>query len=124
MVDQVDAAVVRMIYDFYLGADGPPMGIKAITCHLNARGIMIRGRPFNVAMVHKILTRTTYKGVHYFDQKDSRTGQWKDRAQWVPMQVPTIIDPERFDRVQATLKARQPRVTPPASLTSRLSSPA
>ena len=116
-VDPAEAATVRKIFDLYLGADGAAKGVKAITTHLNERGVTIRGKPFNVATVHKILTRPTYSGTHYFDQHDSRTGQWKDRAEWVPMQVPVIIEQDAFDRVQATLKARDRRVTPPRVVT-------
>jgi len=117
VVDPAETAVVRKIFDLYLGADGAAKGVKAITTHLNARGVTIRGKPFNVGTVHTILTRTTYSGTHFFDQRDSRTGQSKDRAEWVPMQVPIIIEPDVFDRVQATLKARDPTVTPPRVVT-------
>ena len=112
-IDPVEAPVVRKIFDLYLGAEGVAVGVKAIANHLNKKGVMLRGKKFSVATVYAILTRTTYSGVHYFDRKDSRTGQWKDRAEWVAMETPVIIDKEVFDRVQATLKARNPKVTPP-----------
>jgi site-specific DNA recombinase len=104
---------VRRIFDLYLGTDGPARGVKAIADVLNRQGVSFRGKRFSVASVHHILTRTTYSGTHYFDRRDSRTGEWKSRDEWVPVQVPPIIGVEVFDRVQATLKARNPKVTPP-----------
>ncbi len=111
-VDPTEASVVRQIFDLYLGADGAAMGVKAIATSLNQRGLMLRGKRFSIATVYAILTRTAYHGLHYFDRRDSRTGLWKDRAEWVPTRVPTIIEEDVFDRVQATLKARNPKVTP------------
>ena len=56
--DPAEAAVVRKIFDLYLGADDAAKGVKAIASHLNARGVTIRGKPFNVGTGHKILKRT------------------------------------------------------------------
>ena len=112
-IDPTEAPVVRQIFDLYLGADGPAMGVKAIADRLNRHGVTVRGKRFSVASVHNILTRTTYAGTHFFDRRDSRTKTWKSRDDWIPVRVPAIIDEEMFDRVQATLKARNPKVTPP-----------
>jgi site-specific DNA recombinase len=93
----------------YLAADGAALGVKAIATSLNRKGLTLRSKRFSVATVYAILTRTAYHGVHHFDRRDSRTGLWKDRTEWVAARVPVIIEEEIFDRVQATLKARNPR---------------
>ena len=51
-------------------------------------------------------------GTHYFNQKNSRTGERRPREEWVPISVPSIIDEETFQTVQARLGQRNPRQTP------------
>ena len=97
----------------YLGVDGPPKGLKAIVNHLNERGITRRGRRFGVGSLQDLLTTSTYRGRHYFNQMDSRTKKKRPRSEWVEVAVPAIIDATTFDRVQAVFRSRAPRVTPP-----------
>ncbi len=113
IVREDEARIVRQIVDMYLGAEGPPKGLKAIVNHLNARGITRRGRRFGVGSLQDMLTTSTYSGRHYFNQTDSRTKKKRPRAEWIEVAVPAIIDPATFDRMQAVFRARAPRVTPP-----------
>ena len=54
-----------------------PLGVKAIVNHLNGSGHRYRGRPFHISSVHRILTATTYMGVHQFNRREARSGQGK-----------------------------------------------
>ena len=57
-IDPVEAAIVRLMYDLASLGDGEkgPMGIAAITDHLNAKGHRTRdGNLFGVGTVHEVL---------------------------------------------------------------------
>lgn len=114
-VEETEAPLIRQIFSLYLEGDGTvgPMGIKKIVSWLNERGYQYRGKPFHVSNVDVVLRRTAYMGTHYFNQTDSRTGERRPRAEWVPMAVPAIIDEATFEAVQARLADRNCRRTPP-----------
>ncbi|GAA3908878.1 recombinase family protein [Sphingomonas limnosediminicola] len=113
-VDEAEAPLVRRIFSLYLEGDGAsgPLGIKKIVSWLNARNYSYRGKPFHVSNVDVVLRRTTYMGTHYFNQRDSRTGERRHRDEWVPMAVPALVEEETFQLVQAQLGARNLRQTP------------
>jgi site-specific DNA recombinase len=113
VIKEDEARIVRQIVDLYLGADGPPKGLKSIVNFLNERCITRRGRRFGVGSLQDMLTTSTYSGRHYFNQTDSRMGQKRPRTEWVEVAVPAIIEPTAFDRLQAVFRARAPRVTAP-----------
>ena len=92
--------MVCRIYDLYINGDGVsgPLGVKAIVDHLNDRGIKRRGKMFYVSHVHDILQRTIYTGTHYFNRLDSKTREIKPREEWIPVDVPPIIEQVVFDK--------------------------
>ncbi len=114
-IDEDEATLVRRIYDLYINGNGlsGPLGVKAIVEHLNSRGIKRRGKMFYVSHVHDILQRTIYTGTHYFNRLDSKTREIKPREEWIPVNVPPIIEQVVFDKVQRTLEAKRPQNTPP-----------
>lgn len=129
-IDESEAAIVRMIYDWYLRGDesGLPMSANAITKRLTKLGIPTRGdkqshfaKKFGYGVWHpgtilRILTNETYAGVWYFGKtkiiddggRQRKTnpkrglGKQVVRAQeeWIPVNVPVIIDRETFDLTQ------------------------
>jgi hypothetical protein len=60
-----------------------------------------------------MLTNTFYMGVARFNTTDSKTRTRKSETEHVTAEVPIIVDPPIFERVQTLLKARNPRVSPP-----------
>ncbi len=109
-IDMNEEKIVRQIFDLYQG--GP--GIRAIADTLNSKGLRHRnGRRFSSSLVHQILTRTSYKGLHHFNKKSSKTRKRKDPSEWVAFETPVIIAPEVFDKVQDMLAQRRPTNTPP-----------
>jgi site-specific DNA recombinase len=108
-VHEDEAAVVRRIFDFALGRTGMPLGVKAIVNDLNGSGHRYRGRPFHISSVHRILTATTYMGVHQFNRREARSGQSKAPEEWIPLVVPQIITADEFEQVQASLRSRSPK---------------
>lgn len=105
---------MRLIYRLFLEGDGTkgPMGVKAITCHLNERRIFTRdGGRCGLAQIHAILTRTTYIGERRFNTRSHKNREKKPDNEVSIMVVPPLIDRETFDAVQARLKSRNPMVT-------------
>ncbi|HEX6958498.1 MAG TPA: recombinase family protein, partial [Ferrovibrio sp.] len=114
-IDPLHADTVRLIYRLFLEGDGTtgPMGVKAITCHLNERRIFTRdGGRWGLAQIHTILTRTTYIGEHRFNTRSHKDREKKPESEVAIMACPPLIDRKTFEAVQARLKARDPRITP------------
>lgn len=114
-IDPLHAETVRLIYRLFLEGDGTkgPMGVKAITCHLNERRIFTRdGGRWGLAQIHAILTRTTYIGEHRFNTRSHKDRERKPESEVAIMAVPPLIERDTFEAVQARLKARNPMVTP------------
>jgi site-specific DNA recombinase len=106
---------VRLAFRLALHGDGTsgPMGVKAITSHLNALGILTRdGGRWGIGSLHKMLTRPTYIGRHEFNKR-GQTKELKPTDEVITVAVPPIIDEATFANVQARMKARNPKVTPP-----------
>jgi site-specific DNA recombinase len=120
VVDPVEAETVRMIYRLYLEGEAGkgPMGVKEVTKTLNGRGLRTRlGARFGVASVHRVLTNPVYAGRWRFNQREAKTGRAKAENEVIEIAVPPIIEAAVFDRAQASLKARDPRVLPPRVVT-------
>ena len=118
-INEEEAALVNTIFRLCLhGHEGSaPMGIKAITKHLNVSGYRYRGKAFYTASVERVLKNEAYIGIHYYNRIDSRTRKARPPSEWIKMDVPTVVDQETFDAVQRTLKARNPKTTAPRVVT-------
>ncbi|MCJ8507939.1 recombinase family protein [Rhizobium lemnae] len=114
-IDPLHAETVRLIYRLFLEGDGisGPKGVKAITTYLNERRIFTRdGGKWGLAQIHAILTRTTYIGEHRFNTRSFKNREKKPESEVAIMAVPSLIDRDIFDAVQARLKSRNPMVIP------------
>jgi site-specific DNA recombinase len=116
IIDPVEAETVRLIFKLYLEGDGTsgPLGVKEVVKTLNGRGIRTRlGARFGVGPMHKVLTNPIYVGEWRFNRRQAKTGREKPAIEVVAVGVPPIIERQTFNEVQRTLKARNPRTTPP-----------
>jgi site-specific DNA recombinase len=114
-IDPHHAETVRLAFQLALRGDGTsgPMGVKAIANYLNAKGILTRdGGRWGIGSLHKMLTRPAYIGRHEFNKR-SQTKEVKPADEVITVAVPPIIDEATFATVQARMKARNPKVTPP-----------
>jgi DNA invertase Pin-like site-specific DNA recombinase len=116
-IDTVEAETVKLIFSLYLEGDGTtgPLGVKQTTSWLNSHGYRTRGgSTFGVGTVHKILTNACYAtGLWPYGKRDSRNGGQHDPSTIIEIPVPTLIEPEVFQRTQAKLGQNNPRITPP-----------
>ena len=115
-IDPLRADYVRLIFRLArvgIGESGP-MGARQIAGHLNDKGIRTAtGGRWGLGMIHEILTRTTYVGVHRFNVYSWRKKQAKPEDEVVEVQVPAIIDKDEFDEVQEMLRERSPQLKAP-----------
>ncbi|MEJ2118890.1 MAG: recombinase family protein, partial [Alphaproteobacteria bacterium] len=119
-IDAVEAEQVRMIFKLFLEGDGAsgPMGIKSLTGWLNEHGYFTRGGArWSVAQIHFMLTNPVYAGRQRFNFAENKTKRRKPEDEVVYSDAPAIIEPDLFERVQNTLKSRNPRVVSPRVVT-------
>lgn len=119
-IDVVEAEEVRLVFKLFLEGHNRsgPMGVKAVTGWLNEHGHRTRaGARWGIGPVHKLLSNPVYVGRMQFNCTEARTGRRKADSEIVTAEVPAIIDPAMFERVQSLLKERNPKVNPPRVIT-------
>jgi site-specific DNA recombinase len=91
-IDETEAEVVRWMY-----ARAIQVGVLRVAEELNTRAIVSRrGIPFQHSSVRVILTNPIYRGHYEFGRKGER----------LTLEIPAIITPELWYRVQASIKDR------------------
>ena len=118
-INEAEAGIVRMIYNLYLnGHQGRVMGCKDIGKHLTEKGLLMRGKPWGIQKVHKLLSDSLYMGDYYFNVVDSKTMQKRPPSEWVKTSIPVIIDAAIFEQVRSNRELRSPKKTPPRIVSS------
>jgi site-specific DNA recombinase len=113
-----EAAVVRRIFDLYLGG----MGYKAIAVRLAREGLRFReGRPFSAQTVMAILRNPIYAGRLAYGRAP-RTGERRG-AEAAPTVVesphlPRLVDPALFAQAQELRLGRAQQPTPNRAVSS------
>ena len=115
--DPVEADLVTTIYDLYLNGvpKRPDLGVKEVVKILNGRGLRTRrGALFGVGPVHKILTSDYYVSGRYpYSTTVGQPGDANEPKSITYIPIPPVVSRDVFDAVQAKLKQRNPRETPP-----------
>jgi DNA invertase Pin-like site-specific DNA recombinase len=125
-VDPVEAETARLIFKLFTeGNEGSgPLGVKKLVGWLNERGYRTRnGARWGVGPLHAMLTNPVYAGRMRFNRSEARSRRRKAEAEQIFANVPAIIASSLFERVQSSLKARNPRVMPPRITVERGWSP-
>ncbi|CAG4883405.1 conserved protein of unknown function [Georgfuchsia toluolica] len=118
-INEAEAGIVRMAYDLYLlGHQGRMMGCKEIAKHLTDKGLLMRGKPWGIQKIHKLLSDSLYMGDYYFNVIDSRTAKKRPPTDWVKTSIPAIIDAATFEQVRAKRESRAPDKASPRILSS------
>lgn len=119
-VDPLEAESVRLIFKLITQGDGTtgPMGVKSAADWLNRNGYRTRsGTKWGIGPLHSLITNETYKGTYRFNRKVWKTKEEKPASEQIAIAVEPIIDAPTFDKVQAQLKKRNPKNTPPRTVT-------
>jgi site-specific DNA recombinase len=108
-INEAEAGIVRLVYDLYLsGHDGQDMGIKEIVKHLTDKGLLNRGKPWQVQKIHALLSDTLYMGDYCFNVRDSKAKTRRAPEEWVKTEIPALVDAALFERVRAKRESRAP----------------
>ncbi len=101
-IKELEAAVVRSIYDTYLAGDG----CKIIANKLNKQALSHKGKAWSKAQVMRVLKNQVYTGVVLFNRK-SAGGIDNPESEWiVTPSHEKIISVEEFNRVRETFLKR------------------
>ncbi|WP_378952537.1 recombinase family protein [Pelosinus sp. sgz500959] len=112
MINEEQAAIVRQIFDLCIKDQ---LGTALISKKLNNECIPApRGDRWIVSSIHRILTNTAYKGiVHSMKHKSTKTGfntrtiETRPESEWIPIQVPAIVDEVTWHSAQKQLQANK-----------------
>ena len=129
VVDETEAEVVKQIFRWCV-EDG--LSCYAMEKLLRERGVPTRkGRPlgWSQSTVGDVLRDTVYKGLGYYNRtkrvdakrpvkgmgfKDLRPGNLRSHAErpkeeWIPVEVPAVVDPETWELAQEQLEKNRER---------------
>ncbi len=102
-INKEEAEIVRLIFKQYTTCNS---GAKGITHYLNSKGIMRRGKVWNLSRILYILSDESYIGNFYYNKRDKRhILQPKD--QWILTKIPPIIDEESWETAKKILDNRR-----------------
>ncbi len=127
-INEDEAAIVRQIFHWYVNGDetGKPLGRLAIANRLSQvaaptkndlTGFRKAKKGYGIwskSTVGRMLTSEVYAGTWYYNrhQRTSRTtSRARDRRDWIPVNVPAIIDRELWDAAQQ--RAHDNRINSP-----------
>jgi hypothetical protein len=126
-INEEQAAVVRSIFEMFASGN---YGLVTISRHLEERRILTsKGRQrWDNDRIKRMLKNETYAGIRYFNRmtrvrkgdrqgKKLIRGQWvyRDRSDWIAVNVPAIVSREIFDTVQQRLRQHDARYCQPVT---------
>ena len=94
------------------------MGGKEIAKYLTDKGLLMRGKPWNIQKTHKLLSDSLYMGEYFTNIRDSKTNTNRPPEEWIKSNIPAIIDAATFERVRAKRESRAPSRKPPRLVNS------
>ena len=117
--DEGETKIVKRIFDLYVNGDnGRRIGLKRLTEILNREGKLYRGKKWSKQTLQTCLSNPLYIGEYFFNKKSHRTGEIKDREEWIRIPVEPIIEREIFEEARSIREIRQPTSKHPPSVTA------
>jgi site-specific DNA recombinase len=102
-----EAEIVRLIFSLYL----KNQSTAAVVRELNERGIRPRcgAQIWSKGLIHRMLCNECYIGNAYYNKRDKSDKKCKprERNEWIPIKIPSIINEETFWLVQEILKSHR-----------------
>ena len=113
LINEEEAAVVRRIFELYVGG----LGQAAICRVLEADRIPTRtgNAGWDQGRITHMLKNPTYTGVRYYNRwttvkeasrdgrRPKKKGRQRERKDWIPVKVPTIVSRALFEKAQGGL---------------------
>jgi site-specific DNA recombinase len=118
VVDEEEARVVRLIFEWYIYGDesGRPLSLRAIARKLTSLRIPTRGDKdgrikkkhgrgiWHHGVVNRILKNETYVGVWHYNKNDcSEKQRQRPKDEWIAVEVPAIVERDLWEKAQARL---------------------
>jgi len=115
VIYEPEAQIVRLIFTWYVYGDetGKRLSMRAIAMRLTSMGVPTwadthtdfvkkkRGHgEWSRSSVRQILSNEVYNGIWYYGKTNGRTGKKNPREHWVPVEVPSIISRELWEKAQ------------------------
>lgn len=123
-INQQEAKVVQMIFDYFTDPNTVFKGINGIALHLTELGIPTKkgGKVWHRQVVRQILMNESYTGVYYQNRYDTvgdyvkrqagekfKSGRIRPKEEWVKTEIPQIISKEKYEYAQVLLKQARRR---------------
>jgi site-specific DNA recombinase len=132
-IDESEAKIVRMVFDWYLSGLGTlQIANKLTSMRISSRGDTLseqrkddsngnkkQGKKrmgngiWHINMVRNVLTNENYVGIFYHNQYETKTDKgvllyrrMRPKEEWIEINIPQIISREDFDKVQSMLKEK------------------
>jgi site-specific DNA recombinase len=123
VINEKQAEVIRMIFDYFTDPNSPFKGVNGIAKHLTELGIPTAKNKtvWHRQVVRQILLNESYTGNHAqhktndegnYVRKQSggkREHKTRPKEEWIYTQIPSIISEEQYNRAQLLLKESKRR---------------
>lgn len=125
-INEKEAGIIKMIFDYYTDANSPFKGINGIAVHLTEIGIPTKKgkKTWHRQVVRQMLMNESYTGIYYQNRYDTEGdyvkkqagervehGKLRPKEEWVVTEIPPIITTEQFEYAQALLSEAKRRST-------------
>jgi site-specific DNA recombinase len=124
-INEEQAKIVRMIFDYFTEPSSPFKGINGIAKHLTELGIPTAkgGKVWHRQVVRQMLLNISYTGKHPHNKYDTegdyvrkqsgeKTNQTiRPEEEWIFVEIPAIISEDQFQVAQELLKESRRRFT-------------
>jgi site-specific DNA recombinase len=123
IVNEEQAEIVRMVFDYFTDPTSPFKGINGIAKHLTSLGIPTAkgNKVWHRQVVRQMLLKESYTGNHpqrkYDTEGDyvrvqsglSRNQKERPKEEWIYTQIPSIISVDQFEKAQELLSTSKRR---------------
>jgi site-specific DNA recombinase len=122
-INEEQAEIVRMVFDYFTDPNTPFRGINGIAKHLTSLGIPTAkgNKVWHRQVVRQMLMKESYTGNHpqrkYDTEGDyvrvqsglSRNQKERPKEEWIYTQIPSIISAEQYEKAQELLRTSKRR---------------
>lgn len=123
IINEEQAEIVRMVFDYFTDPNTPFRGINGIAKHLTSLGIPTAkgNKVWHRQVVRQMLLKESYTGNHpqrkYDTEGDyvrvqsglSRNQKERPKEEWIYTQIPSIISVEQYEKAQELLRTSKRR---------------